>query len=293
MLSMKLSRSTLARYHRPLTLGLLGIVIFILVIIMSLTLPAGIDWRDTYRPATLAMLRGGNPYDPAVSPDAPFFAAPWGLIPLIPLALFPIEVGRALLLMVSLATFAYTTKKLGAGLVAMAAFLLSPPVVHCLLNGNVEWMPLLGFVLPPQIGLFLIAVKPQTGFAMGLFWLYEAWRKGGIYEIIRVFAPVTVALLLSFLLYGPWPFRFNNVLTIANQFNASLWPMSLPIGLALIVAALRKGQKNYIMPASPCLSPYVLFHSWSSAVVALSAYPAEMVVVVIGLWGVVGIRFFG
>jgi hypothetical protein len=292
MLSTKLDSLRPAKVQRPVLIGLLVVLVLSLTVVMSLTLPVGVDWRDTYRPATLAMLRGGNPYDPAVSPTAPFFAAPWGLIPLIPLALFPLEVGRALLLIISLVSFAYTTKKLGAGLVAMVAFLLSPPVVHCLLNANVEWMPLLGFVLPPQLGLFLIAVKPQTGFAMGIFWLYEAWRKGGIYEIIRVFAPVTVALLLSFLLYGLWPFRFNNVLTIAHQFNASLWPMSLPVGLALIVTALRKGEKTYIMPASPCLSPYVLFHSWSSAVVALSAYPLEMVAAVIGLWGVVLIRFF-
>ena len=114
--------------QRPrVMMGLAGLVILILLLVMTITLPPGIDWRLTYRPATLALLRGGNPYALEVSPQAPFFAAPWGLLPLIPLALLPVEVGRALLLVISLAAFAYTAKKLGAGVVAMVAFLLSPP----------------------------------------------------------------------------------------------------------------------------------------------------------------------
>jgi hypothetical protein len=239
------------------------------------------------------MVQGRNPYNPDVAPEAPFFAAPWGLLPLIPFALLPAEIGRAMLLLISMIAFAYTAKQLGASLIGIAAFTLSPPVVHCLLNANVEWLPLLGFVLPPQIGLFFISVKPQTGFVVGLFWLVEAWRNGGWREVIRVFAPVTLMLLLSFLLYGLWPFRFGGVLGIAQNFNASLWPLSLPVGLALLVAAIRTRKAEYAMPASPCLSPYVLFHSWSSAVVALSARTPELVAAVIGLWVVVILRGMG
>ncbi len=281
------------KYRQSLIIALLAILVVVLVVVMSLTLPPGIDWRDTYRPATLAMLQGRNPYDLEVAPEAPFFAAPWGLLPLIPLALLPLEVGRSILLIISLISFAYTGKRLGANRIGLAAFLLSPPVMHCLLNANVEWLPLLGFVLPPQIGLFFIAVKPQTGFAVGIFWLFQAWRQGGWREVIRIFTPVTLVLFLSFLLYGPWPFRFGNVFGIARTFNASLWPMSIPVGLTLIVTAVRQKKIKYAMPASPCLAPYVLFHSWSSALVALSAQTTEMVTAVIGLWLLVILRTIG
>lgn len=277
----------------PATIAAVVVVAVVLVAVMAAVLPAGIDWRDTYRPATLAMLQGRNPYARDVAPTAPFFAAPWGLIPLILPALLPANVGGAILLLVSLIAFTYTAKKLGAGLIATVAFLVSPPVVHCLLNANIEWMPLLGFVLPPQIGLFFIAVKPQTGFAVGIFWLIEAWRKGGWREVLRVFAPVTVALLLSFVLYGLWPFNFGGVIGIAQTFNASLWPVSIPVGLALLVTAIRRREICFAMPASPCLSPYVLFHSWSAALVALSTQTVEMVAAVIGLWLAVIIRGMG
>ncbi len=80
---------------------------------------------------------------------------------------------------------------------------------------------------------------------------------------------------------------------IAQTFNASLWPVSLPVGLTLIVAAIRRRNIKFAMPASPCFSPYVLFHSWSAALVALSAQTTEMVTAVIGLWILVIIRGMG
>jgi len=288
-----MTHQTMKANQSPWIIGFLAIAGLGIVAGLAAANLMGIDWELTYRPATLAMLRGQNPYAVSVAPDAPFFAAPWGLLPLIPMAVLPQAVGRALLLVVSFASFAYTAKKLGAGLIGVAAFLLSPPVVHCLLNANIEWIPLLGFVLPPQIGLFFISVKPQTGFAVGIFWLIEAWRAGGWRQVVKTFAPVSVALLLSFAVYGPWLFRVGNVMGLAQQFNASLFPMSIPVGLVLLVAAIRRRNITLAMPASPCLSPYVLFHSWSSAVVALSAYTIEMVTASVGLWIVVIIRGMG
>ena len=66
--------------------------------------------------------------------------------------------------------------------------------------------------------------------------------------------------------------------------------MSIPVGLALLVAAVRKRRIEYAMGASPCLSPYVLFHSWSSALVSIVSLEAETVAAVVGLWVVVIIR---
>jgi hypothetical protein len=279
------------RTHRDAVImaGCLAVALCLLLLISPI-LPAGIDWRDTYRPAALALLRGQDPFAVEVAPTAPFFAAPWGLLPLIPLAVLPLHVGRALLIFISLVALAYSARRLGARPIALAAFLVAPPVVHCLLNANIEWIPLLGFVLPPQLGLFFIAVKPQTGFAVAIFWLIEAWRTGGWRKAFETFAPVTAALLLSFLLFGLWPLRFRSVLGIAESFNASLWPWSIPVGLALMAAAVYKREIKYAMPASPCLSPYVLFHSWSSALIAVSDNDASMVAVSAGLWLLVVIR---
>lgn len=267
--------------------GLGGLAVGLIAAI-AVTMPYGIDWHDTYRPAALELLALRSPYT-----VEGFFHPLWCLLPYVPFAWLPENVGRAINLLLSLAGFGYVAYRLGAKPLALAAFLVSPPVLHCLLNANIDWIPLLGVVLPPQLGLFLVVVKPQVGFGVALFWLVEAWRKGGspggrVREVLRVFGPVTAALLVTFALFGLWPLRYGRTLTF--WWNASLWPMSIPVGLALLAAALRRRRLEYALAASPCLSPYVLFHSWAGALVALVSNQFEFVAAVVGLWALVIIQ---
>jgi len=283
--------------HRPIKY-IIYFVVFIILLgfgyLIMIIVPSGlgIDWRLTYRPATIAFMHGQTPYNPDLAPEAPFFAAPWGLIPLLPLALLSVEAGRAGVMLIGILAFAFTAYRLGAKPLSMAIFLLSPPVLHTILNANIEWLPVLGFAFPPSIGLFFITIKPQTGFAVGIFWFFEAWRKGGLKQVIQDFAPITIAFLLSFILYGFWPLSMFGVMRYGVNINSSLWPMSIPIGLVLLTASIQSQKIKYAMSASPFLSPYVLFHAWSSAVIALIKDPRQLFSAVIGLWILVAIRFF-
>jgi hypothetical protein len=272
---------------RPLTYLLIVVLTVVCLALAVIVLPPGIDWRLTYRPSALALLAGRSPYSADVAPTAPFFAAPWCLIPLLPLALLPEAVGRSILVLVTIAAFAYSAWRMGARLPVLIAFLLSPPVVHCVRNSNIEWMPVLGFVLPPQWGLFLVVIKPQVGVAVVVFWLVEAWRKGKVREVVRVFGPVSLAFAISFALFGFWPSRLSASLGLAQAFNTSLWPASIPVGLALLVTSIKTRKINYAMAASPCLSPYVLLHAWAGALVSIATLNAEMIVVVISMWALV------
>jgi hypothetical protein len=265
---------------------------FSLLIMKVVPAGLGIDWRLTYRPAALALLHGQNPYRVEVAPEAPFFAAPWGLLPLIPFALLPTEAGRAVVMLGGLLLFAFSAYRLGAKPITMMFFLISPPVIHNILNANIEWLPVLGFVLPPSIGLFFVLIKQQTGFAVAIFWLFEAWRKGGWREVVRVFSPVTIAFLLSFIIYGFWPLSMFGVLKYGGNINSSLWPLSIPAGLVLLVTSIQKHKIEYAMPASPCLSPYLLFHAWSGALISLVKKPLQLITAITGLWIVVAIRYF-
>lgn len=248
-------------------------------------LPPAVDWSTAFRPATLTLLSGHNPYDNPL-----MIHAPWGMIPLIPLALLPESVGRVMLVFCGLASYAYVAHKLGAKPVAIAFLLVSPPALHVLLNGNLDWLAALGFVTPPPIGLFFISIKPQMGIAVAPFWLVQAWRQGGWKQVMVTFAPFTIVLVLSFLLFGLWPLGSSR--TANYWWNASLWPMSIPVGLALFVTAIRKQRIEYAMAASPCLSPYVLLHSWIGALLAVVASVPETIAAVLGLWVLVLIRVF-
>ena len=253
---------------------------------MAIFLPPGIDWNNTYYPAARELLFLRNPY------TIRGFQHPiWTLLPILPLAILPSTVGRAGFMLMSLVAFGYAAHKLRARPLAWTAFLISPPVVHCLLNASIDWMPLLGFVLPPWMGLFLVVIKPQVGFMVAIFWLVEGWRTGGWRQVVRTFWPVTTALLLSFAIFGLWPLKYMNLLDY--WWNASLWPMSIPVGLALGVAALRTRKVAYAMGASPCLSPYVSFHSWSGALVAIVDHQWETLAAVVGLWILVIMRGLG
>lgn len=265
------------------------IIIFFLLLSLtigfSLLLPSAVDWSNYYRPATIALMSGQSPYT-----IAGFINPPWVLIPMIPLLLLPVNIGRAILAIAMMVSLSIVARKLGAHVVGIAALLLSPPVIQLFIDGNIDWIVTLGFILPPQIGLFFLAIKPQVGLMVALFWLINSWRIGGIREVIKVFMPFLIILLLSFAIYGFYPLNDTNDLAWAG--NSSLWPVSIPIGLALFVHSIRKNNIKFSIAASPWLSPYVLLHSWVGVLIALSSYIWELLATVVGMWIVVIIRGF-
>lgn len=257
----------------------------ILVIAIYNFLPRGIDWDETYRPVGQALYQLKSPYS-----VEGFRAAPWAALVSLPFAWLPDRIGRAAYFLMSLFAFMLVAFKLGAKPVTLAAFILSPPVIHCLLNANIDWLPLVGFILPPPIGIFFVAVKPQMGWCVALFWVIQSLRGGKITDTIYLVAPITLVILISFAFLGFWPTRF--IEPMGYWWNASLWPASIPIGLVLLAFSLSKQRIEGAMAASPFLSPYVLLHSWSGALVSLASKPIEMLAAVAGLWILVIIRAF-
>ena len=281
------SRFNALMHHRIFRLFFGNTLIICLSLAVARYIPGGVDWYSTFRPATQALLSGNSPYQGL---QAPFAGAPWGLIPLIPFAILPEHIGRGFFFVASIIAFAYVAYRFKATLLTMTAFLLSPPILHCLLNSNLDWLPLLGYVLPPQIGLFFLAVKPQMGSVVCIFWLVEAWRKGKWKEVLRVFSPVMIAFALSLAFYGLWPLNMLKVSQHTQWWEASMWPISIPIGLALAAAALRSRNIKFAIAASPCLSTHVVFHSWSCVLLSTLEYTGDALMAVVGLWILVIIR---
>ncbi len=268
-----------------LAIGVALSVALLLSFVAAPFVPRGVDWSTIFRPSALTLLSGHSPYGKYY-----FVHAPWTLVLLMPLALLPEAAGRVMLVLCGLTSYAFVAYRLHAKPLAIVCVLLSPLVMHVLLNGNVDWLAILGFVLPPQLGLFFISIKPQIGIAVAPFWLLEAWHNGGWRLVIKTFAPFTAVLLLSFVIFGFWPTYSFSVIGVF--YNASLWPVSIPVGLALLVTAIRKRKLEYAMAASPCLSPYLLFYSWGGALLAIVSSVPETAAAVIGLWILVAIRYF-
>jgi hypothetical protein len=271
---------------RPWSWVLLGVIVAGLTAACALYLPQGVDWHEAFRPAALALLSGKSPY------SVPgYLNAPWALLPIIPFAILPEAVGRGAMAVVGLACFAFIGLRLGARPITLGLFLFSPPVLHSTLNSNLDWLALLGVVLPPNVGLLLLACKPQIGIAVILFQLVESGRTGGVRRIAADFWPLASLSLLSLLAYGPWPLRFSNELGL--WWNASLWPGSIPFGLAFLAVALSRRKVRPALVASPLLSPYVLLHSWVGALAATLESLPVAAASVLGLWLLMAIRALG
>lgn len=269
----------------PLLHGVLLAQISILGLYFCLFAP-GWDWVNMFRPAVHVLLAGQSPYQ-----VAGFFNPPWTLLPLIPAALLPERWGIAAMVLAYLGVYTWVAYQLGGRSFASWAVVLSPHVLWGLTYGNIDWQVALGCVLPPQIGLFFVTAKPQIGIGVIVLWLVEAWQRNGWQEVLRVFGPVSLALLLSFGLYGWW---FRNPDSVFNGgTNSSLWPTALPIGLVLLSRAFKSQQRSLALTASPFLAPYVGLQSWALAPFGLLPRQTETLVAVLGMWLVEFFRLLG
>jgi hypothetical protein len=255
-------------------------VVFVFVLLsvsVYMFLPMGMDWRNTYRPAALHLLRAESPYLVSI-----FHSPPWTVLPLLPLALLPTQVGFAINFSLSMAATAYVAYRMGAKPLTILALLLSYPVLFMAAYGQIDWLVYLGFLMPPQLGLFFVLIKPQVSIGIVLFWGIEAFRRGGAKQVFRVFWPVSLALGMSFLFFGNW---FSSSFSeIERGFNASFWPQSIPIGLVLLYHALRKRNVHLSMTTSPFLSPYLAPHGWGVALLGLSSSQWECVAACSAVW---------
>lgn len=235
-----------------------------------------VDWLTYYQPAIEILLSGGNPYD-----VLGFYNPPWLLLLLLPIWLLPEPIGVVVLLLITIAGFALVAIRLGATPTKTLLFLLSPPAVHCYINGGIEWLVMLGLSMPPWLGMFFVLVKPQVGIGGAIYWLFEAWHKERILGVLMVACPVGVALLLSLILFG-LPHQTEELLGTVR--NVSPWPLGIAIGVYL----MSRHEKLYAVAASPFLSPYVAFHTYIVCLLPILSRPIrEMAMVVLALWAIV------
>jgi hypothetical protein len=256
-------------------------LILFLIWLVYVFFPIEWDWADYFLPATQSFIEARSPYDiPGV------YNPPWAFLFLTPLVLLDPNLGAAILSVAMFFSLVYVSHRLGMRKWEILALTSLPPVFFInLTNPNLDWLAALGFILPPQIGLFFVLIKPQIGISISIYWLVESWRDGGWREAARVFGPVTIAFLLSVVIYGPYfiqSMQSRNLLTI--EWNYSLWPYSIPIGLALLASAIRKREIYHAILAGPFLSPYVAIYTWPVAFLGLSNNKWVQRTVLLGFW---------
>lgn len=284
---MNISARTIVRWNwgRILSIAAAELVVLVAFFLWGwVILPLeGNDWLLSFRPAIVELFAGRSPYT-----AHGFLSPPWVLGLLSPFALLPPGAGLVAIAFVNLIAFGFAARRMGASPLAITCLLVTPQVLWGSRMGNIDWLVALGLVMPPQIGLFFVLAKPQIGAAIALFWLIEAWRRGGWREAVRVFAPVGAVTLASFALFGLWPLR--SAVAIDVPWNISLFPYSLPIGLVLLTSSVRRRKLNLAIQSSPFFSPYIALYSLPVAVLGLLPSQVNTIICLAGLWVVFLIR---
>jgi hypothetical protein len=264
--------------------GLIAIVIILVIVAIGLHykyVSKGWDWIHTFRPATLTMLNGQSPYYD-LKTDGEFWNPPWTLIPFIPIALLPERFSATVFFFIALTSYFILILRFKAKLASLLLFFFSPPIMADLATGNIAWLIMLGYIMPPQIGLFFVLIKPQIGGIVALFWLVEAWREGGFKKVVKTFFPVTMAYILSFLVYGFWIIKLPSI--IGGGINLGLFPYSIPLGLVLLTRALRQREIKYAYMASPFIAPYAALNSLGTVILGLISSTWDTFATTVGLW---------
>lgn len=236
-----------------------------------------VDWKGCIRPDTLKLLSGHSPYAEGCGLNPP-----WAYLLLAPIAVLPPALGAAIVFVLTYFVYLFVLHRLGAKPWMLAAFLLCYFPFQNAMNGNIDWLVVLGFVLPPPAALFFLVIKPQIGAGLALFYLVEAWRKGGILRVVWDFGPVTVAFLLSFAVFGLWPLQLARM--PADAYNRSLWPYGLLFGVPLLVYALAKRQKLTAAASTPLLAPYINIHSFAVSLFAFLPNPPAFLLAIALSW---------
>jgi hypothetical protein len=245
-----------------------------------MSLSFGRDWI-VFSLAVRAFLQGHSPYlvgEGYYKVFEPF----WTYLILSPLILLPFQWGGLLHIVISLASYMYTAVRLGATRMQLILFLTSGTVIGSLYFGNIDWLIMSGLWMPPQIGLFFVMMKPQVGICVAAYWAYAAWKQGGWRQLAKVFAPVTIAYLISFWMYGLWLFQLHGMEN--NPASVSIFPILIPVAVYLMYKAIRQQDGKLAALSSPMIAPYVSPSNFSVILLNLFNRPKLFLFVWAALW---------
>ena len=278
-------REAVKRPHFRLALLLAaGLAVFWFLIAGRVSAGSGIGmWGDQYNIYTRLDQHVANPY------ELPGYNnVPWPAVLVAPLALLPFEwsvLAQMVLYFVLLALLVY---RFGGGWRVVLLVLTSSLAYDTALEINLEWIVVIGLLVPPVASGPFLLVKPQI--ALGAWFGYR-WRDmlwGGVI--------VLVVMLLALLIWPGWPQGMlaaisNNILgEWGNRVNIALskllpWPLTWAVGLALAWLAFRRRDVILGVLAWQFFVPYTTFYGIMPAFVLLAVrWPWAALIISLAAW---------
>jgi len=131
-----------------------------------------------------------------------------------------------------------------------AVILFSPWVILSAGYINFDWLALGGAFLPPPIGIWLLALKPQIGGVLVAFILWQAWkRRRNLSRLERINYLVFVACFALYVV-------MRREALAAAMGQSPIYPYAVLPGIALAVIGCRRQRHTALLAAAPLVSPY-------------------------------------
>jgi hypothetical protein len=252
----------------PLKKALLIILILCSIFIAGYALykyyPLGVDWEYTY-----SRLNIRDPYT-----VKGFLNPPFTMI-FLPHSFLPDQLGNTINILLNISVVLYAIHKLGGDWKTLGLVFTSPVFFDLCRTNNIEWLPLLGLTIGPNLGGTLLLCKPQSLGLVFLIWAKRNWK------ILLVPIGVTI---LSFLIWGFWP---NNVgfNPMNMPFNFSILPIGIPYGIYLLWRAWKEDDEYLAAVSTPLFAPYIAPYSFVGVLTVLGCkYKKAAPWFYLGLW---------
>ena len=217
-------------------------------------LPFILDWTGIFAQLPAAW---HNPY------TITHFVNPPYIILFLPYAWLPIRLSTAINAVLNISVLIIANRKFKGGLFGLVLIFSSAYFIRLLANDNIDWIPLLGVMCPPWLGLILLSVKPQTLAGIGLIWL----KKHGP----KIFIPLVGVLIASLFIWRGWPLAWLH--SSKDFFGYSIFPFLVPLGIFMLYKAWKSDDEILAAMATACFMPYFGLYSLTSVLaIAVSKY---------------------
>src|SRR5271157_2624285 len=188
------------------------------------------------------------------------FVSPPYITAFLAYAWLPLLWSNAINMLISIIVLGIANWKYKGGWIGLLLIFTSFEFLQLLGKNNIDWIPLLGVMLPPQLGIIMLSVQPQTLAGVGLIWLKEHGPK--------IFIPFAILITVSLAIWHGWPIEWIKSMQGIQKsaWNASLFPWSIPLGLFMLYKAWKSNDEILAAMATGCFAPYFGIYSLSPVI---------------------------
>lgn len=183
---------------------------------------------------------------------------PWAALMLALFNPLPLPIAMLVQLCIYFAVIAVIVVKVGGGVRETALALTSFVAFNAALEMNVDWLALLGLLVPPRWSGPFLVIKPQVALGYVVTFTRREW--------VEFLAVTAIVVGFSFVIWGWWPAELhpeafwggNRGVTPMRWLG---WPLSLSIGAVLLWRAWRRRDPVCAVLGWLFITPYLQSHS--------------------------------